>query len=304
MNPIKPYSMHRKVKFTLVAALCLLFAANIASALTVTQTSTSSDLSTALGGGGGLTINSATVVNGTAQQFGTYTGFTSAPVTIGNGVVLSSGIATQTTAAFHNSGNSPSTDTGAAGTAEFDAYGPGHITNFASSHNVAALQVSFTLASASQVGFNFIFGSIEYPVFTNDFTDSFLAFLDGTGTANQIVFDSSNNAVQVGSTFASLVRTDDTNSAFSDPHGLLALQTFTQGVLSAGTHTLTFEVGDVNDGVLDSAAFISELHAGTGTGGTTPPGVPDSGSTLSLLGLAMVCLAALRYKPWMLSNRV
>ena len=31
---------------------------------------------------------------------------------------------------------------------------------------------------------------------------------------------------------------------------------------------------------------------------------PDSGSTLSLLGLAMVGLAVLRYKPWMLSNRV
>jgi hypothetical protein len=31
---------------------------------------------------------------------------------------------------------------------------------------------------------------------------------------------------------------------------------------------------------------------------------PDSGSTLSLLGLALVGLAALRYKPWMLSNRV
>ena len=287
----------------LISVVCsLLLQALPATALTVTQTTSSSDLSTALGGGGGLTVNSATVINGAPEQFGTYTGFTSPPVTIGDGIVLSNGIATQTTAAFHSASSSPTTDTGALGTPEFDAFGPGHITNFFSSHNVAALQVNFTLAAPSQVGFNFIFGSVEFPDFTSNFTDAFVGFLDGTTTANQIIFDSSGNAVQVGSTFAGALRTDDTNTAFADPHGLLALQTFTKGVLSAGPHTLTFEVGDVNDSVLDSAAFISGLHAGTGTGGTT--GVPDSGSTLLLLGLAMLGLAALRHKAWVSSGAV
>jgi hypothetical protein len=265
-----------------------LMLATAASAMTVTQTTNSTTLGTALGGAG-LTIDSVTVNNGTAVQFGTYTGFTSPPVVIGDGIVLSSGQAVQTTAAFHSGGSSPSTGTGAGGTSDFDAYGPGHITNFSASFDVASLTVAFTLAAPSQVGFDFIFGSVEYPVFTSNFTDAFLAFLDGTGTANQIAFDASNQAVQVGGSFAGALTTADTNSAFADPHGLLKLQTFTN-VLSAGQHTIRFEVGDVNDGVLDSAAFISNLHAGEGTIGTTPPGaVPEPGS-IALVGIGFAGL--------------
>jgi hypothetical protein len=268
--------------------------ATSASAMVVTQTTNGTTLGTALGGGGGLTVNSVTVANGAAAQFGTYTGFTSAPVTIGNGIVLSSGNAVDTTAASHSSGSSPSTDEQQTGTAAFDAYGPGHITNFSGSFDVAALTVNFTLASASQVGFDFIFGSVEYPVFTSSFTDAFLAFLDGTGTANQVVFDASNQAVQVGGSFASALTTADTNSAFSSPHGLVKLQTFTN-VLSAGAHTITFEVGDVNDHVLDSAAFISNLHAGQGTVGTGGGNVPEPAS-VGLVGIGIAGLLWARRK--------
>jgi hypothetical protein len=57
---------------------------------------------------------------------------------LGDGVVLSTGQAVQTTP--HSiAPETPSTDTGASGTAEFDAYGPGHITNFNASFDVAAL---------------------------------------------------------------------------------------------------------------------------------------------------------------------
>ena len=293
----RSFQLTNRGKFALMAAVCLLFAANIASALIVTQTTNSSDLSTALvgaNGAGGLTINSATVINGSADQFGTYTGFSSPPVTIGDGVVLSTGLAVQTTAAFHSAGNTPSTDTGQPGTAEFNAYGPGHIENFNNSNDVAALQVSFDLATPSQVGFNFVFGSVEFPQFTSEFTDAFMAFLDGTAVSDQIVFDASNNAVQVGLSFAGALTTADTNTAFSDPHGLMELQTFTQNVLTAGAHTLTFEIGDVNDHILDSGVFISNLHAGTGCEGTCT--VPDTGSTCSLLGLAVLGIAALRRK--------
>jgi hypothetical protein len=264
--------------------------ATAASAMTVTQTTDGTTLGTALGGAG-LTIDSVTVANGTAAQFGTYTGFTSPPVVIGDGIVLSTGQVVQVTPAFNNGlqggATTPSTITGATGTLEFNNYGPGHISNFANSNDVASLTVAFTLAADSQVGFDFIFGSVEYPQFTSSFTDAFLAFLDGTAVANQIVFDASNQAVQVGGSFASALTTTDTNTAFANPHGLVKLHTFT-GVLSAGAHTIKFEVGDVNDHLLDSAAFISNLHAGAGTIGTTP-GVPEPGS-ISLVGIGFAGL--------------
>jgi len=278
---------------TIGGAACTIMLATSASAMVVTQTTNGTTLGNALGGGGGLTINSVTVANGAAAQFGTYTGFTSPPVTIGDGIVLSSGNAVDTTAASHSSGSSPSTDEQQSGTAAFDAYGPGHITNFNGSFDVAALTVNFTLAAPSQVGFNFIFGSVEFPVFTSSFTDAFLAFLDGTGTANQVVFDASNQAVQVGGSFASALTTADTNSAFSNPHGLVELQTFTN-VLSAGAHTLTFEVGDVNDHILDSAAFISNLHAGQGIVGTGG-NVPEPAS-VGLVGIGIAGLLWARRK--------
>ena len=272
-------------------AACAFLLATSASATTliVTQTTDSAVLATALGGGGALTINSASVTNGAASQFGTYTGFTSPPVTIGDGVVLSTGKVVDTTADSYSFLNSPSTNTGASGTAEFDAYGPGHISSFGGSNDVAALLVHFTLSSDSQVGFDFIFGSVEYPTFIGTFTDSFLAFLDGTAVSDQIVFDAFNQAVQVGSTFGSVLTTEDTNSAFADPHGVVKLQTFTN-TLSAGPHTIVFEVGDVNDHILDSAVLLTNFRAGPGNPGTDS-NVPEPG-TLVTFGTGLACLIA------------
>ena len=223
-----------------------------------------------------------------------YSAFADQAVTIGNGVVLSTGNAVQTTAAFHNSATLPSTDVGQPGTTAFNNYGPGHITNFNTSNDVAALHVNFTLNAPSQIGFQFAFGSVEFPVFTSEFTDAFLAFLDGTGSANQIVFDASGNAVQVGTTFASALTTADTNSAFSDPHGILRLQTFTMNLLSAGTHSLIFQLGDTNDHILDSAVFISDFRAGQGTGATIAA-VPEPAS----LALFLSGLSALAGARWL-----
>lgn len=152
----------------------------------------------------GLTINSVVVRNGALGQIGTYSNFNSAPVTIGDGIVLSSGsiaalgpLAEALDPGYDpasppeavNSQMTPDPDNG--GTPEFDAFGDAHnnIENFSASFDVAAVEVRFTLSSDSQIKFDFIFGTVEYPIYTSSFTDAFLVFLDGTAPTDQITFD-------------------------------------------------------------------------------------------------------------------
>jgi hypothetical protein len=261
----------------------------------------------------GLSINSVVIRNGVAGQFGTFSNFDTLPVTIRPGIVLSSGDVTNL-APFEQppgyndpgSGSDPNVTSppaqvnnwmntqGDGNTPEFDAYGStaGNIENFNGSYDVAALEVNFTLDNPSQIRFDFIFGSVEYWFYTSSFTDAFLVFLDGVAPENQITFDSNGNAVQVGSSFAGLETTADQNTAFSNPHGVIHHLTTTSKELSDGEHTLIFEVGDVNDHVLDSCAFITQLRAEAGHEGTdeTEDDIPEP----ALLGVLLISEAVMR----------
>lgn len=260
----------------------------------VTPTTSPSDLADALNGAG-LDITSVTILNGVSSQFGTYSNFTLQPITIGNGIVLSSGDVSMLgpPADPELASPQPSNDMATSGTPEFDAYGPGTIENFQGSYDVAAIQVNFHLNAESQIQFDFVFGSVEFPYYTSSFTDSFLAFLDGTSIGNQITYDANGMPIQVGSSFAGLVSTADQNTAFGGPHGVLGLTT-TTALLDAGDHTLYFEIGDVNDHILDSAVFLSNLRTGEGTEGTEPtdpedypPAAVPEPASLTLVGLGV-----------------
>lgn len=233
-----------------------------------------------------LHIVSVSIHNGVAGQFGTFSNFELAPVTIRPGVVLSTGDVTDlgpipgATDPEYNPASPPPqvnnqmvSDPDTGGTAEFDEYGMagGNIENFQGSYDVAALRVDFTLDEDSPVKFDFVFGSVEFPFYTSQFTDSFVVFLDGFGPENQVTFDANGSAVQVGSSFAGLETTADQNSAFSNPHALIHhLTTTTERLDNDGPHFLVFEIGDVNDHILDSSVFITNLRAEEGTQGTEP----------------------------------
>jgi len=264
------------------AALGVAFpTAVLAGPINLTNTTDPATLAAALGAGGGLTITSIVINNGATSQFGTISNFN---VTLDgfSGVVLSTGQILELLPSFNNGlgggFSTPSTETFSGGTPEFDAYGASHILNFTNSNDVAAMTVNFDLASASQLTFEFVFGSIEYPEFTNLYTDTFLAFLDGLGDSNQLALDEFSNPIQVGLSFASSLVTYNTDTAFSNPHGLQSL-TMRSSTLAAGSHSIRFEVGDVNDTFLDSAVFLSSLRAESGVQGAAPrfiPGGPAS----------------------------
>lgn len=293
MTHAKPKKYATVRACALSAGLILVLFSTANADLLVTPTVDTGVLSSAVKGNG-ISNVTASILHGANSQFGTYTGFSKPPITIGNGIVLSSGNVADVVGPAQSSDN-PATDLGVNGTPEFDAYGPGHIPSFQGSFDVAALQINFELSTASQIQFDLVFGSIEFPNWVNQYSDSVLAFLDGT--TQQIIFDSKGNPIDVGSSFASLVSTKDVNSAFGSPHGVLGVTT-TSGLLSAGTHTLLFEVGDVNDHILDSAAFISNLRTGTGNEGTVindpgeyeVHGIPEP-SSFALLALGGIALA-------------
>lgn len=233
----------------------------------------------------GLSIDDIFVKNGVMGQIGTYRDFSILPVSIRDGVVLSSGNIedlsplAEAQLPDYDPASPPArvnslmnTDPSGGGSSEFNAFGnvPGNIENFQSSNDVVAMEVHFTLDEPRQVQFDFIFGSVEFPYWTSQFTDAFLVFLDGLEPANQICADRNGRPVQVGSSFAGLETTADQNTAFANPHAVIHHLTTTTEELSAGRHVLYFEVGDVNDQVLDSVAFISHLRIGTGNPGTDP----------------------------------
>jgi hypothetical protein len=272
------------------AALLALAAGQARAQIVTTPTMDPGALADALHASG-MTIDSVVIRHGVAGQFGTYSNFTAGPVTIRDGIVMSSGnvasmgplaevldpnydpaspppaVNSQMTFETDPDGNILS-----GGTPEFDAYGSsaGNIDNFYGSYDVAALEVHFTLDGGTPVKFDFIFGSVEFPFYTSSFTDAFLVFVDGVDVTNQVTFDTNNSAVQVGSSFAGLETTSDVNTAFSNPHALIHHLTTTTPELNDGEHTIIFEVGDVNDHILDSAVFFTHLRAEAGTEGTDP----------------------------------
>lgn len=230
----------------------------------------------------GIEIDSITIHAGVSGQFGIYSNFQVPPVTIANGVVLSSGkvnnlapIPGASLPGYNPASppaqvNSQMTFVNNGGTPEFDEHGLDEIENFYASFDVAAIRVDFTLDEDSQVQFDFIFGSVEFPYWTSQFTDAFVVFLDELDPGAQICFDAGGHPIQVGSSFAGLETTEDKNTAFSNPHGVIHHLTTTTEELAAGDHVLWFEVGDVNDHILDSAVFLTNLRTGVGDPGTEP----------------------------------
>lgn len=162
---------------------------------------------------------------------------------------------------------------------------------------VSTLTLGFT-ATSTQLFFNYVFASEEYPEFVNSqFNDAFSLTLNGTNYANvnlaQLPDDGgvvSINNVN-GLTNFSYFRSNSGDSSLDLPieyDGLTTVLTASAMNLVIGAdYTLTFDVRDVGDTSYDSAVFIQ----GGSVGVVTPPSpsVPEPATwAMMIAGFGLV----------------
>ena len=261
-------------------------------------------LSAALGSEIDAVSNIHATYMGAADAAGTYHGLSFSPLLgINKGFMLTSGRA--------DIAAGPNNDDGAGdanGGAEMDLPNYGHL------YDVAKLAVTFDLDAATQLTFDFAFGSEEYWYYTNSpYNDKFLVFLDDN--PQSLALDSLGHDITINNQFLTIDNRPYDPAMFppengyglapkwgtGTPAGIAELQydgftpqLRTSFTASAGSHTLVFLVGDAGDQVLDSGVFISHLF-GQGGGGDdgTDETTPEPAT---MLGLALGAAYLLRIR--------
>lgn len=239
---------------------------------------------------GGSIGYQGTTISGFSQA-ATYSGFSLSPssgstptLNLPNGIFMTSG---RSNIPFTNTVNNFSNGPGSGSNALLTSLAG------ASTFDANALSFQFTVGSGvTSVSANFVFGTDEFP--TQSVTDIFGFFVDGV-----------NFAKFAGGELISNTPGNPTNFILNPVGGGLYPIEYNGltnvfnvvGILNTGltTHTLTIAIADTSDTIFDSGVFIGGLAAGadTGGGGIT---VPDGGSSVAMLGLALAGIAGVRRK--------
>lgn len=167
----------------------------------------------------------------------------------------------------------------------------------------STLTQSFSVGSTLLIKFNYNFFSNEFPFQSTSFNDFFEAKLtDSAGSTTQLAFESRNS-----STFT-LATTSMSAGGFTlaSGNGFTGFKSASKTVVaSSGLATLSFEVADVSDSVVDSAALIDAVVVTQdpplylvrdGQTLTTPSGTPlveVANGTLTADSVLIVCCPGL-----------
>jgi hypothetical protein len=281
-----------------LGALGLLLAsagAGYAGTLTTVNDTNAQDLANALttGGAGGITITGETLSsnsNGVDASAGIFSTVGANNYGLqGSGIVISNGDA----ATDGTSGpfiQYYSVAYGVAATAAQTAL-LSQVSSAGNFNDVTELTITFTAGpNTTQVFFNTVFASAEYPQYVGQYIDGFGLFLNGTNIAfaggDPVNID---NPGMVNTGYPSNGGVDGTAYQTTPLGGVLvengsAVITYGGAVTPGSTNTLTFIVADALDSNLDTAAFIQ------GLGNAPPPiGTPEP-STWAMMLIGFVGL--------------
>jgi hypothetical protein len=263
-------------KYLRFVALALAIAfSGIAHATTVTPSTNPTQLVNALLGGN-LNLVGTPTLTGAANAAGLFTGGNAAGIGFESGVVLTTGqvsevdgpnTTSQETLGSTGGNADVSFDNGTDGSTALDAIVAPNTTR-----NATILQFQFRFGDGSTGGnlfFNYVFASEEYIDFVgSNFNDVFAFFLDGTQITNNIAkIPNTNTPVTINNvspvtnpTFYrnNVANTNGYPNANVDIRydGLTVVLQATAANLAPGNHTISLQIADTSDGILDSAVFI------------------------------------------------
>ena len=270
---------------------------NQSTGLQVTSSTDASQLVNAILGSGVTEVGTPTLVgqsdaNGAQQGLFSTTGPNILGTGFDQGILLTSGYASNVVGPNESSFQSQAWNS--AGDTDLDTLTGG------TTHDANSLIFNFTVdPNVSQLGFNYVFGSEEYNEFVGSpFNDGFGFYVDGNNVA---VLPGSGDTVSINNVNSGKNSTFYRDNSLSDfPNGapinteldglttVLYADVFHSLDPNKSVHQIKLVIADTGDTGYDSAVFIQ----GSSFGSTTPPSVPEAGTSVSL-GIGLVVLAGL-----------
>jgi len=205
-------------------------------------------------------------------------------IAMGPGLLLTSGTGNP---ALTNTTPDFSVTNGAAGDAELRAVALAAFSGAGASEDASILSFSFSAAAAGFIRFKLIFGSDEFPEFSDtDFVDVAAVFVNGI---NYATFNgSATSPLSVTSTTLANFRNNIAGGFTIEYDGISSVLNVVAPVV-AGTNSVRIAISDTGDSFLDSGLFIGDVQLTASTGSGTQiqviiPNVGGNNSFTSALG--------------------